>query len=255
MNKSIYITILTLFFNTNSSFSQLSKVEYETIVSSFIDCIRNANIDKLDSIVSYPIHRPYPIPSINNKQDLKNRYSEIFDKHLTAVITNSDIKKDWKDMGWRGIMLNHGIVWIDYDGRFIKTNYSSEKEQKIEKKWIAYERNLLYKDLKEFQKPVHTIETKKFIIRIDLLKNGNYRYASWSKTSNISNKPDLVLYNGKWTPEGSGGNHHFTFTNKAYQYLIHVNILREDATPPFHLEVRKNNQTLLTQSGRLKKLK
>jgi hypothetical protein len=254
MTKTI-LTILLLIFSLTDSYSQLSKTEYEGVVEYFVDCIKNTNIDRLDSIISYPIQRPYPIPSINNKQELKNRYSEIFDDSLTSLITSSNIKEDWSDVGWRGIMLHNGVVWLDYDGRFITTNYTSDKERAIEEKWIEYEKGLLYTDLKEFKKPIHTIETDKFIVRIDLLENQKYRYASWSKESDISNKPDLVINNGEWTPDGSGGNHHFTFKNGEYSYVVLVNVLGTDETAPFNLEVFKNDKVILNQSAELKELK
>ena len=251
MTKSI-LTFLILIFSLNNGFSQLSKTEYESVVENFVDCIKNSNIEKLDSIISYPYKRPYPIPPINNKQELKERYTEIFDDSLTSVITNSNIKEDWTDMGWRGIMLHQGIVWLDYDSRLLTTNYSSKKEKEIEKYWIEYERDLLHSDLKEFIKPIHTIETDKFIVRIDLLKNQKYRYASWSKESNISNKPDIVINNGEWIPDGNGGNHHFTFTNLEYSYTVYVNILGTEETPPFNLEITKNGKMILNQAAGLK---
>tara|TARA_R110002096_G_scaffold426827_1_gene637054 strand:+ start:1588 stop:2403 length:816 start_codon:yes stop_codon:yes gene_type:complete len=254
MTKSI-LTILLFAFGLTDCYSQLSKTAYEDVVEYFVDCIKNSDIDKLDSIISYPIERPYPIPSIRNKQELKKRYSEIFDDSLTSIISNSNITKDWTDMGWRGIMLNSGIVWLDYDGRFITTNYMSKNEKLIEEKWINYERDLLHPDLKEFKKPIHTIETNKFIVRIDQLENNDYRYASWSIDSDISNKPDLVINNGEWTPDGSGGNHYFTFTNGEYSYKVYVNVLGSDETPPFNLEVTKNDKVILSQPAELKELK
>ena len=254
MTKSI-LTILFFIFSLTDCYSQLSKTEHKVVVEYFVDCIKNSDIDKLDSIISYPIERPYPIPSINDKQELKKRYSEIFDDSLTSVISNSNIKEDWTDMGWRGIMLNNGIVWLDYDGRFITTNYTSDKEKALEEKWIKYEKELLHTDLKDFKKPIHTIETDKFIVRVDLLENKKYRYASWSIDSDISNKPNLVISNGEWTPDGSGGNHHFTFTNGEYSYIVYVNILGTDETPPFNLEVTKNDKILLKQPAELIKIK
>lgn len=254
MTKSI-LTILLITFSLTDGYSQLSKTEYEDVVEYFVDCIKDKDIEKLDSIISYPIQRPYPIPPIRNKQEFKNRYSEIFDDSLTSLIANSNIKEDWSDVGWRGIMLLNGIVWIDYDGRLITTNYTSDKEKSIEEKWIKYEKSLLYTDLKEFKKPIHTIETDKFIVRIDLLENQKYRYASWSKESDISNKPDLVINNGEWTPDGNGGNHHFTFTNGEHNYTVYVYVLGSDETPPFYLEVNKKDKVIVNQPALLKELK
>lgn len=254
MTKSI-LTILLIIFSLTDCFSQLSKTEYEDVVKYFVLCIKNKDIDKFDSIVSYPINRPYPIPLINNKQELKNRYSELFDDSLISVITSSNIKEDWSDVGWRGIMLHNGIVWLDYDGRFIGTNYTSDKEKVIERKWVEYEKSLLHPDLQKFEAPIHTIQTDKFILRVDLLGNEKYRYACWSIDSDISNKPDLVINNGVWTPDGSGGNHHYSFTNGEYSYVVYVNNMTADETPPFNLEVTKNDKLILSQPAELKELK
>ena len=254
MTKST-LTFLFLIFSLTDGFSQESETEHESVVAYFIDCIKSADIDKLDAIISYPFKRPSPVPSINDKQELTERYLELFDDSLTSIITNSIIKEDWQNMGWRGIMLHNGIVWLDYDGRLMTTNYSSEKEITLKEKWIEYERNLLHTDLKDFKKPIHTIETEKFIVRVDLLEDQKYRYASWAKNSDISNKPDLVINNGIWTPDGSGGNHHFTFTNSEYSYVVYVDIMGADETPPFNLKVTQNDKEILYQPAELKELK
>lgn len=254
MTKSI-LTLLLFIFSLTEGYSQLSKTEYEVLVAVFVDCIKNADIDRLDSIISYPIERPYPIPSINNKQEFKKRYSEIFDDSLSALITNSSIKQDWSDVGLRGIMLHNGIIWLDYDGRFLTTNYTTGKEKAIENKWIEKERTLLYKDLKNFKNPVFTLETEKFIVRIDQLENQNYRYASWTKESNISNQPDIVIKNGKRASDGSGGNYYYQFTNKDFSYTVYVNTIQEEDSSPFTLEVTKNDQVILNQPAEMKKIK
>jgi hypothetical protein len=254
MNKSL-LPILLFVFGWTGGYSQLSKPEYKIVVENFVECIKNADIDKLDAMVSYPIERPYPIPPIKDKRELKKRYSEIFDDSLTSIISNSNSQEDWTAMGWRGIMLNDGIVWLDHDGTFLTTNHTSRKEKAIEEKWIGFERELLHTDLKDFKKPVHTLETATFIVRIDLLENEKYRYASWSKEAEISDQPNLVIRNGEWKPDGSGGNHHFTFTNGVYAYVVNVNVLGSNETPPFHLEVLKNGKVIINEPAQLKKIK
>jgi hypothetical protein len=57
------------------------------------------------------------------------------------------------------------------------------------------------------------------------------------------------------TPDGSGGNNHFTFTNREFSYILYVNILGTDETPPFNLEVTKNDKVVLNQPDGLKKIK
>ena len=254
MTKSI-LPLLLLTFSLSDGFSQLSKTEYESVIEYFVDCIKNTNIKKLDSIISYPIGLPYPVPPINNKEDLKKRYSKIFDDSLTSLIVNSNIKEDWTDVGWRGIKLHNGIIWLYYDGRLLAINYSSKEAEEVEKQRIEYERELLNPDLKEFKIPIFTLETAKYIVRVDQLENQEYRYASWSKDSELSVKPDLIIEHGEWTADGSGGNHYFTFTNAKYCYVVYVNELATDDTSRFNLVVYKDEKEIINQPADLKQLK
>ena len=90
---------------------------------------------------------------------------------------------------------------------------------------------MLHVSLKEFKKPIYTIETSKFIVRIDLLEKRRFRYASWSKGAKLSKKPSLVLNNGVWMAEGTGGNHHYKFTNGQYTYIVYANVLGSHEQP------------------------
>ena len=128
MKKSI-LSILILIFSFNDFFPQLSDTKYESVIKYFVDCIKNADIDKLDSIITYPIARLHPDgSSINNKQELIEHFSEIFDYQLTSIISNSNIKEDWSDVGYRGLMLKRGIIWLDLSGNFIASNYKHVKD-------------------------------------------------------------------------------------------------------------------------------
>ena len=51
----------------------------------------------------------------------------------------------------------------------------------------------LHNSLHQYELMVDSFTTKEHFIRIDLLKNGNYRYASWNLPSSISEEPDLIL--------------------------------------------------------------
>ena len=55
--------------------------------------------------------------------------------------------------------------------------------------------------------------------------------------------------------EGTGGNHHYKFTNGQYSYVVYANILGSNEQPPFNLEVSRNDKVLLNQAAALKKLK
>ena len=82
MIKTVLI-VLTFTLGLNAGYAQLSRPEYKVVVDNFIDCIRNTDIDKLNSIVTYPIERPYPIPPglywNHNGKRLRAIYNDTYD--------------------------------------------------------------------------------------------------------------------------------------------------------------------------------
>lgn len=88
-------------------------------------------------------------------------------------------------------------------------------------------------------------ETENYLIRIDDMGNRSYRYAVWPVGSAQTEEPDLVLYGGALIRDGSGGNHHYEFTNNEYTYRCYVHILTDGMQPPGSLKVYQNNQEIL----------
>ncbi|WP_428230767.1 hypothetical protein [Flavobacterium sp.] len=154
-------------------------------------------------------------------------------------------------MGWRGIMLGSGDIWIDTDGRLISINYQSQYEKELKDKLITGKKGKLNSALTNFKKPVCILETSKFRIRIDDLGNDSYRYASWSLKQSMSEKPDLVLNNGKFIQEGTGGNHSFEFKKGNYIYTCYIIVLGEKNTPPARLVISQNGKEILNQEAKI----
>ena len=75
--------------------------------------------------------------------------------------------------------------------------YISEKNK--ENIDIERLRNIIWKDLKNFKSFKVYMQTSKFKVWIDQMEDGSYRYASWSKSKTIDQKPDLILKNGEVT--------------------------------------------------------
>jgi len=222
-----------------------------TFIKNVITLFKEGNIDSISKVVNYPLTREYPIPSVKNGKELKMRFNEIFDKSLTDKISNSKVEQ-WSEIGWRGIMLDNGAVWIDsYEGKIIAVNYQSEFEKNQIQALIEKEREKLHNSLKTFQSPTYKIITKNYLIRIDKLSDYKYRYASWKIGEKESSKPDLIINNGELEFQGSGGNHVITFTNGIYTYKIYRNIIGTDDTPEITLEVEKNEKLILTEDGKL----
>jgi len=125
------------------------------------------------------------------------------------------------------------------------TAYTAKKDLK------TLEKELLHESISDFSVTVFSLKTRKFIVRIDELGDGSYRYAAWNANQNLNEKPSLVLYNGERIFEGSGGNNYIQFKRGDFVYLVRENRLETDETPPFVLNVYQNGSLLVDQAGEL----
>ena len=237
-----------------TGYSQIEKLgDYKVAnIKNVITLFKQKNLDKISSIIHFPLHREYPIPSIKNEKEFRQRFNEVFDKTLIEKIAKSKIEH-WSSVGWRGIMLDNGVVWIDtYKGKIkiINVNYQSDFEKKLKKDLIDKDKENLLISLRNFESPTYKIKTKNYLIRIDKLSNYEYRYASWKKGEKESSKPDMILNSGELEAQGSGGNHVITFANRNYTYKVWRNI-GEDNSSDITLYVKKDGKTILTENGTL----
>jgi len=123
---------------------------------------RQKAVDEISENIVYPLKRTSPIPSVENAEELKERFDSIFDEDLIRIITSSDIDQ-WSEMGWRGIMLDDGILWMDYDGKITAVNYQSKYEKKLAKKLTSKVKGDLSSDLRHnFKGEVYKFKTKNY---------------------------------------------------------------------------------------------
>ncbi|WP_350549706.1 hypothetical protein [Pseudoalteromonas sp. 120-MNA-CIBAN-0494] len=235
---------LSLLFTSNT-FALEQK--YHEFILPVIAAFEGDDKAAIASLVYYPLKRRYPIPDIKDEAELINRFDEVFDDELTAVIASSSIDTDWDSVGWRGIMLNNGVMWVDTDGKIIAVNTQNAKEQALAKSLIKQGKQSLHASINTFEKPVLDWKTANYHIRVDDLGDHNFRYAVWGIDKKPSDKPDMVLLNGDITFEGSGGNHNYTFKNGRYSYVLQVTIIGCDTSPPGWLEVFKGDELLLAE--------
>jgi hypothetical protein len=220
------------------------------IVSDFIECIKHQNKEKLASKISFPLSREYPIPHIKNEQEFIKRYAEIFDESLSKIIVNSQPFKDWSAMGYRGIMLLDGLVWLGYEsGNLIAVNYQSQIEEQKWEKLVKTEKNNLHKSIKNFERPICIMESPKYRIRIDDLGDGNYRYCSWPLKSKMNDRPALIIEKGKYIPEGNGGNGRYEFKSGDYTYDCSIIVIGEVDSPPAILTIYKDHKIFFSQKA------
>ncbi|WP_145858999.1 hypothetical protein [Pedobacter suwonensis] len=246
---SLALLFVSITYLAYSQEETLNK-KYRPVVISFINAVKSGDVEKLSSKIKYPLNRAYPIPPIKNKQEFIKRYKEVFDDNLIKKIITSKAETDWSDVGWRGIMLLRGDLWLDTDGKLIAVNHQSRLESKEKARLINVEKNSVHPSIGNFEQPVLVFETAQYRIRIDDLGNDNYRYASWPIKSKMSDKPKLILTNGKFKPDGSGGNHNYQFKSGDYIYTCFIIIMGEKGTPPAQLVITKAGKEILSQPAK-----
>ncbi len=250
MNKFSISLLVFLFFNLSVVAQELKK-EYQDMVLTFINSIKNENVDTLKTLVRFPLRRQYPLPDIKNEKELLSRYKELFDDSLSSQIINSNISKDWSAVGFRGIMLNRGIIWLDMDGSLIAVNYQSNYEKNKRDELIKKDRYSIHESLRDFDQPKILLETKNIRIRIDVMQNGLYRYASWPIKTSMFRKPEMIIENGTWMPEGNGGNNRFEFVYKDFIYECSINVIGPEEMPPADLTIYKNEKEIIYHSAKI----
>lgn len=220
-------------------------------VNRLIEIFKTKDVNQISKIIQYPLDRQYPLPSIANEQEFKQRFSEVFDAILIEKIANSKIEQ-WSEVGWRGIMLDNGIIWMNnYDSVITTVNYQSEVEKKMLTDLIIEEKKHLHTSIKNYELPKYRIDTKNYHIRIDQIEESKYRYTSWKINELETSEPDLIMNNGELEFQGSGGNRLYTFKNGIYTYKIFVHILRDENSPDVTLEIDKNEETILSENGQI----
>ena len=249
--KFRFLVLVLLIYSSIHAQGEELDVSKKANVNNIISLFKRNNVNDISNMINYPLQRQYPIPDIKNKKEFKQRFSEVFDKVLIRQIAHSKTSQ-WLEVGWRGIMLDNGLVWIDsYSGKIVAVNYESPFEKNLRVKLIQKEKERVHISLKKFEIPVYKIKTKQYLIRIDKISDDKYRYASWKLGSKENTRPDLILNNGELDFQGSGGNHVITFTSGNYTYKVYRNIIAEENGADANLEVEKDGQTILSQSGTL----
>ncbi|WP_214227768.1 hypothetical protein [Pedobacter sp. B4-66] len=248
-------TTLLLLLSFSVVFGQSLEVKYHQLVLDFIDCIKSKKKEKLADKVQFPLMRKYPLPEIKNKQEFLKRYNEVFDEHLVKLIVNSKPNIDWSAVGWRGIMLGSGDLWLNYDGRLLAVNYESKAEKKQRLQLIKMEKNSLHPSIKTFKEPIQILETPQYRIRIDDMGAYNYRYTSWPLKSKMSDKPSLIIEKGIIIPEGSGGSVRFEFKNGEFTYDCAILVDPEPGGAPALLTISKGDKKILFQKAKITRLR
>lgn len=220
--------------------------DYLLAVSTFISHVKNGKPEAIAASTRYPLSREHPLPDIENTTEFIEQYDDIFDEELKQEIINSNPENDWTKMGYEGIMLKTGILWLDVEGNLIAINRLSPIEVEKRISLIIKDKSLLHESIRDFDDPATILKTKKFQIRIDEVDE-KYRYVSWGIDQLQSEKPDLIINGGDITMDGSGGNHYYTFKNGDYTYKCHIFVLGSSSSPEGMLVISKSGKEILKE--------
>ena len=109
MMKKLILSTLLLF--SNYTFADGLSASEQKEVQYIINLFKKNDSNAISNTIRYPLNREEPIPSIDNKAQMKQRFQQVFDHKLVQNIATSKLTQ-WESMGWRGIMLDQGTVWI-----------------------------------------------------------------------------------------------------------------------------------------------
>ena len=93
----------------------------------------------------------------------------------------------------------------------------------------------LHSSLGDYRYLVSLATVGKYMVRIDCMSDGTYRYASWKKDAEMLSKPDLVINGGTFDKDYEC----FTFKNGNYVYI--VNMVEESIQS---LEIKDNGKSI-----------
>jgi hypothetical protein len=225
--------------------------EQEKEIKKLILLFKKNQIEEIVKLISYPLVRDYPIPAIQNELEMNTYFDEVFDESLKTEIAKST-PSDWSQVGWRGVMLNQGIVWLSDDATTITgINYRSKKADERYSKLIEAQKAAVHTSISEFKRPIFSSITASYMIRIDETTEGVFRYVSWKEGQKQSEKPELFLNKGSVEYSGSGGNCVYIFRSGKYIYRVFRNVMSEGYEKAVTLSVEKEGVVILEEDGDL----
>ena len=216
------------------------------IVQKFKDAVKTDNPKIIAEYIEYPYVRKNPLPAIENKEDFINNYEMLFDDELKQAINDSKLE-DWDDVGWHGIMLYRGMLWLSEDGKLKATNYYTDKAKEFIAKWYENDEKTIYEPLQKYDENIGIFITDTKLGRIDKINtdeyyNSQYRLALWDKNGKMSDKPEILISDGKVEYTGSSGNAEYHFKSGDYEYVFFVNHVGPMDMKPYEFGIYKNKK-------------
>jgi hypothetical protein len=219
MKKHILVFFVFIFFINNISNADGDNPRKECQL--FIDAFKNVDKNVIAQLIHYPLQFNYPIMPIKNKTEMIQRFDEVFDEEIINKIKKSSLETDWSEEAWRGITLD-GDVWIDYDGKLKKMNYTTTVQAAMRERFLQKDRDRLYSPLRDYNILIGVYLSETYKIRLDYVKDNIPRLVLWKKDQSQSEEPEVIIENGIEEIQGSIGETYYIFTDKENYYFIYV---------------------------------
>lgn len=259
MKKIYLILVLFCFMYNNVIACELDETDEQKranilqTVQKFKNAIATDNPKVIANYIKYPFERKNPIPNINDKESFIAKYDSLFDDELKKTIIEAK-DEDWQSVGWRGIMLHSGLLWLNEKGQLIAINALSKKERDYTNKWMQKDKDTIYPSLKDFFENILIFNTLTYLGRIDKIKEEgfyqySYRLSLWDKNSKMSEKPLIVVDKGEVEFFGSAGNHTYTFINKDKGYSFDVTYVGPRDSIPYKLNILEDDRKTFSEEA------
>lgn len=175
--------------------------------------------EAISLLIAYPLRMPAPLSNIIAPEEFIHHWSDFFDDTTIPRY----LEAEPQEVGWRGIMLEHGCIWFN-EGKIRSINCRTIE---FDKRWQAakeLEWERLHTSARGYDNIQYSCHTDNLYIRIQN-HGDDMRYFAWKKGASLTDEPELVLHNGFLDRQGTGGNHSLTFENSEYRYEIYVSRL------------------------------
>lgn len=226
--------------------------ERQQQLNKILNLLRQDHVAELATQVRYPLKRQNPLPNIDNQIQFKLYYSMLFDAEFKQKLLSI---KQWNSgntierNGSLGLLM--GDIWLDYDGKLITVNHQSPAEKELRDMLQNELKESVHPDVKPWVRNVLVFQSEKFLIRVDEMKGGTLRYASWNRPSTFSDKPALILKNGEEEYQGTMGGVTYTWLNGDWKYIIdEVNMAESEESMGTFLYLYQNEKQVLKVKGK-----
>lgn len=251
------IISLTAFAQEDATIREIHRV-IDNRFTRIIRLVKEDRVDVLSKLIVYPIKRSNPLPDITNAKEFTTYYPIIFDEAYKRKLKRYSTSVIMEHNGLYGLIGNsfHGDIWMDDEGKIRSLNIESKQEVILRNQLTKKIQQQAYPSVNSWKRNIIVGKSDKLLVRVDLMANDSIRYVSWSKGKSISEKPDLVLLNGKQESQGTMGGCTWIFKNGDWTYIVDdVEMCADDSPKDCGLFLRLQSKGVDKTLIRLKEIK